>query len=195
MNFYIFYVFTQIESLAAEVGFPLYKLYVVEGSKRSSHSNAYFYGFFGFKRIVLYDTLLEKSEREKLAIETEKKEKTDSDQVETKEVSRSTSKLTGSSMNISTNITQEIEKEPKGCNTEEILAVLGHELGHWKMNHVQKNLIMAQLQMIALLSVFGYLYKNQAIYSGFGFHDTQPVLIGLIIVMQFVMAPFNHVRS
>ena len=38
--------FVQIESLAASISFPLYKLYVVEGSKRSSHSNAYFYGFF-----------------------------------------------------------------------------------------------------------------------------------------------------
>ena len=35
-------------------------------SFRSSHSNAYFYGFFNFKRIVLFDTLLEESEREKL---------------------------------------------------------------------------------------------------------------------------------
>jgi STE24 endopeptidase len=37
---------TGIERLAASVEFPLYKLYVVEGSKRSSHSNAYFYGFY-----------------------------------------------------------------------------------------------------------------------------------------------------
>ena len=32
---------------------------MVSGSKRSSHSNAYFYGFFKNKRIVLFDTLLE----------------------------------------------------------------------------------------------------------------------------------------
>ena len=37
---------TKIEGLAASINFPLYKLFVVEGSKRSSHSNAYFYGFF-----------------------------------------------------------------------------------------------------------------------------------------------------
>uniref|UniRef100_A0A0K8SAW5 CAAX prenyl protease n=1 Tax=Lygus hesperus TaxID=30085 RepID=A0A0K8SAW5_LYGHE len=37
---------TQIEELAASLSFPLYKLYLVEGSKRSVHSNAYFYGFF-----------------------------------------------------------------------------------------------------------------------------------------------------
>lgn len=32
---------------------------IFPGSKRSSHSNAYFYGFFKNKRIVLFDTLLE----------------------------------------------------------------------------------------------------------------------------------------
>ena len=45
---------------------------MVEGSKRSSHSNAYFYGFFKFKRIVLFDTLLEAEEREKLKTEEDK---------------------------------------------------------------------------------------------------------------------------
>jgi len=49
---------TRIENLAAKIKFPLTKLYVVEGSKRSAHSNAYLYGFFNNKRIVLYDTLL-----------------------------------------------------------------------------------------------------------------------------------------
>ena len=63
---------TQIEKLAASIQFPLYKLFVVEGSKRSSHSNAYFYGFFKFKRIVLFDTLLEAEEREKLKTEEDK---------------------------------------------------------------------------------------------------------------------------
>ena len=57
---------TEIESLAASIEFPLYKLFVVEGSKRSSHSNAYFYGFFNFKRIVLFDTLLSDEERLKV---------------------------------------------------------------------------------------------------------------------------------
>ena len=34
-------------------------LFFSPGSKRSSHSNAYFYGFFKNKRIVIFDTLLE----------------------------------------------------------------------------------------------------------------------------------------
>merc|ERR1711874_601303 len=64
----------KIEALAAKIEFPLTKLYVVEGSKRSAHSNAYFYGFFKFKRIVLFDTLLEEEERLKLKTEEERKE-------------------------------------------------------------------------------------------------------------------------
>ena len=48
---------SQIEALAASVEFPLYKLYVVMGSKRSSHSNAYFYGFYKFK--VKFVSILE----------------------------------------------------------------------------------------------------------------------------------------
>lgn len=37
----------------------IYVCVFVVGSKRSSHSNAYFFGFFKNKRIVLFDTLLE----------------------------------------------------------------------------------------------------------------------------------------
>ena len=50
---------TAIEQLAASLHFPLKKLFVVDGSKRSNHSNAYFYGFWNNKRIVLFDTLLD----------------------------------------------------------------------------------------------------------------------------------------
>ncbi|KAI5389849.1 CAAX prenyl protease 1, partial [Lathyrus oleraceus] len=49
----------KIEKLASSLKFPLKKLFVVDGSTRSSHSNAYMYGFFKNKRIVLYDTLVQ----------------------------------------------------------------------------------------------------------------------------------------
>ncbi|KAJ3149126.1 CAAX prenyl protease 1 [Geranomyces michiganensis] len=49
----------KINALAARVHFPLKKLFVIDGSKRSSHSNAYFYGFGKNKRIVLFDSLLD----------------------------------------------------------------------------------------------------------------------------------------
>ncbi|KAJ3326072.1 CAAX prenyl protease 1 [Blyttiomyces sp. JEL0837] len=57
---------TKINALASRINFPLTKIFVVDGSKRSSHSNAYFYGFFKNKRIVLFDTLLEHSDQDEI---------------------------------------------------------------------------------------------------------------------------------
>jgi STE24 endopeptidase len=48
----------RIYALAGRLNFPLTKLFVMDGSKRSSHSNAFMFGFFKNKRIVLFDTLL-----------------------------------------------------------------------------------------------------------------------------------------
>ncbi|KAH5476988.1 hypothetical protein HBI67_057060 [Parastagonospora nodorum] len=52
-----------VEALATKLEFPLSELQVIDGSKRSAHSNAYFTGlpWIGKKKIVIYDTLLEKS--------------------------------------------------------------------------------------------------------------------------------------
>jgi STE24 endopeptidase len=50
-----------VEALAARLKFPLAELHVIDGSKRSSHSNAYFTGLPWKKKIVIYDTLLEQS--------------------------------------------------------------------------------------------------------------------------------------
>lgn len=50
---------TKIEKLASRLEFPVNKIYVQDGSTRSSHANAYFIGLPGFsKQIVLYDTLI-----------------------------------------------------------------------------------------------------------------------------------------
>lgn len=75
---------TGVEKLAKRLNFPLKELYVIDGSKRSAHSNAYFYGLPWKKHIVIYDTLIEQSE------------------------------------------------------TEEVVAVLSHELGHWGLSHTTK---------------------------------------------------------
>ncbi|MBC3908587.1 M48 family metallopeptidase [Undibacterium umbellatum] len=50
----------RIESLSKRVSFALKGIFVMDGSKRSGHGNAYFSGFGGAKRIVFYDTLLER---------------------------------------------------------------------------------------------------------------------------------------
>lgn len=54
----------KIVALANKLDFPLKKLFVVDASKRSSHSNAYYFGFCNNKRIVLFDTLLEQHKGE-----------------------------------------------------------------------------------------------------------------------------------
>lgn len=129
----------KIYDLAKKVQFPLTKLYTVDGSKRSGHSNAYFYGFFKNKRIVLYDTLL----------------------------------------------TQ--------VDTPGIIAVLAHELGHFKMNHTYKNLALTQLYMLAFLFLFGQSVSNTDLFRSFGF-STQPALIGLVL-FSYIYGPVDHVFS
>lgn len=56
---------TKIEELARRLKFPLSKIFVMDGSKRSSHSNAYFFGFFT-KRIVIFDTLIAQSSEDEI---------------------------------------------------------------------------------------------------------------------------------
>jgi len=149
---------TKVEELAASIEFPLYKLYLVEGSKRSAHSNAYFYGFFKNKRIVLFDTLVKD--------------------------------------NSSPDDDAKGDGAPKkGCDTEEILAILSHELGHWKLNHVFKNIVIVQANLFFQFFVFAFVFKYPQIYSAFGFMHEQPAIIGLIIILQFVLMPYNSVIS
>ncbi|XKL62868.1 hypothetical protein PGB90_002701 [Kerria lacca] len=129
---------TGIEELAASVQFPLKKIYVVEGSKRSAHSNAYFYGFFKNKRIVLFDTLLMGYG----SSDSKENEKTENS--------------TDENSSLLSNQTEETEK--KGCTNDEVLAVLAHELGHWKGNHVLKQLILSQLNELRLLIVLQFIF-------------------------------------
>ena len=57
---------TAIENYTAKVDFPLQGLFVIDGSKRSSKSNAFFTGFGKNKRIALYDTLIENYNNDEL---------------------------------------------------------------------------------------------------------------------------------
>ncbi len=55
-----------IESFAEKVKFPIARIDVMDGSRRSSHSNAYFSGFGKSRRIALFDTLLDKHSTEEI---------------------------------------------------------------------------------------------------------------------------------
>ncbi|XP_075975024.1 CAAX prenyl protease 1 homolog [Anticarsia gemmatalis] len=141
-----------IENLASKLHFPLSQIYIVEGSKRSAHSNAYFSGLFGAKRIVLFDTLLEKFDEEK--------------------------------------------KVTTGCTESEILGVLAHELGHWKCSHIYKSIALTEVNLLLLFTAFGLLFKYSMLYTSLGFPAGQePIIIGLIVVLQMILAPYNSILS
>ena len=148
-----------IEELSASLKFPVGQLLVVEGSKRSHHSNAYFTGLWGVKRIVLFDTLL-------------------------------------LNKGLSDDSTLADDEKGKGCTNEEVLAVLAHELGHWKLGHMTKNIIIMQLQLFLVFVMFSYLFKFGALYEAVGFvPGKQPIIIGFLVIITYVLAPFNTVVS
>ncbi|KAI5801602.1 putative CAAX prenyl protease 1 [Peziza echinospora] len=129
---------TSVEALATRLNFPLKHLYSIDGSKRSAHSNAYFYGLPWSKHIVIYDTLMEKS------------------------------------------------------STEEVVAVLAHELGHWSLSHTTKLFGIAQFHMFYIFALFSVFINNKSLYRAFGFHGMQPIIIGFILFGD-VLAPMDTV--
>ncbi|XP_017897795.1 CAAX prenyl protease 1 homolog isoform X2 [Ovis aries] len=168
----------EIEVMAKSIDFPLTKVYVVEGSKRSSHSNAYFYGFFKNKRIVLFDTLLEEYSvlnrdiQEESGMEPRNDGEGDSEEIKAK-----------------------VKNKKQGCKNEEVLAVLGHELGHWKLGHTVKNIVISQMNSFLCFFLFAVLIGRKELFVAFGFNDSQPTLIGLLIIFQFIFSPYNEVLS
>ncbi|XP_035388759.1 CAAX prenyl protease 1 homolog [Electrophorus electricus] len=170
---------TDIENMAKSICFPLTKIYVVEGSKRSSHSNAYFYGFFKNKRIVLFDTLLEdfspmnkKDEEHAAAGQTDENEAAGEERAK-----------------------PQPKNKKQGCSNHEVLAVLGHELGHWKLGHTVKNIVISQMNSFLCFFLFAALIGQKELFLAFGFHDSQPTLIGLMIIFQFIFSPYNELLS
>lgn len=170
-----------IEELASSLNYPLKKIFIVEGSKRSSHSNAYLVGFFKNKRIVLYDTLMAPTQAE--------------EQNDPQGASPEDTPKTGE--NLSEKVASEGEKgkQSKGCSDPEIIAIIAHELGHWYHNHLVINIVISQVNLLLCFSVFALLYKNPLIYAAFGFVDETPLFIGLLIIFQFIFHPYNELLS
>lgn len=164
----------KIEKLASSINYPLKRIYIVEGSKRSNHSNAYLYGMFSNKTIVLFDTLIDKSVLD-ISNLFEKKDKEQEATEDKKEEKK--------------------EDDKPGCNEQEILAVLGHELGHWSLSHIVKMMIVSQINLLFTLSVFGLLYQNDKIFAAFGFVDEKPILIGLTLIFEYIFQPYNEILS
>ncbi|TAK84062.1 MAG: M48 family peptidase [Betaproteobacteria bacterium] len=104
----------RVSALLERCGFRSRGLFIMDGSKRSSHGNAFFAGFGATKRIVLFDTL----------------------------VSR--------------------------LDPPEVEAVLAHELGHYKLRHVVKMIVLSAAVTLAGLWVLGQIIDEPWFYSGLG---------------------------
>ncbi|XP_077486403.1 CAAX prenyl protease 1 homolog [Amblyomma americanum] len=164
---------TEIEKLAGSVGFPLKEILIVEGSKRSSHSNAYFSGVFK-KKIVLFDTLFEKDRPA---------------ENESSTVTRGNDTAQDKALVI---------KKPHnrvGCNDDEILGILAHELGHWKHAHVTKMFVIRQIYHFCCFMALSKLFKDDKVYKAFGFYDSKPVCIGFNLILGLILSPCNTLVS
>ncbi|ELK19500.1 CAAX prenyl protease 1 like protein [Pteropus alecto] len=92
-------------------------------------------------------------------------------------------------------IKAKVKNKKQGCKNEEVLAVLGHELGHWKLGHTVKNIIISQMNSFLCFFLFAVLIGRKELFAAFGFYDSQPTLIGLLIIFQFIFSPYNEVLS
>lgn len=135
-----------ILSFARSVHFPLQNVFVMDGSRRSSKSNAFFTGFGKTKRIALFDTLI--------ASQT----------------------------------------------TPELVAVLAHEIGHYKKKHITQGIVISLLQaglMFYLLSIF---LSHAGLYAAF-FMMEPSVYAGLLFFgmlyspIEFVLSLFMNMYS
>merc|ERR1712096_34345 len=70
---------------------------------------------------------------------------------------------------------------------DEIVAILGHELGHWTHGHIWKKLGLMQCNILLMVCLFQLCVYNQNMYAQFGF-DTMPVYIGYFLFSQIFAA-------
>ncbi len=133
-----------IHALARRCDFSLKGLFVMDGSKRSAHGNAYFTGFGRSRRIVFFDTLI--------------------------------SRLTSA----------------------EIIAVLAHELGHYKHKHIVKRLVISFVTALVFFAILGWLAQQSWFYIDLGImprmdgrNDAIALILFFIIVpvFTFVLTP------
>jgi STE24 endopeptidase len=104
----------EIEKYCATQGYSLGRLFVMDGSKRSTKANAFFSGLGKSKTIVLFDTLIEK------------------------------------------------------LSTKEVLAVLAHEIGHYKLKHTLSMYVFSNLQTLGIFALLGWLLQFGELSTALG---------------------------
>ncbi|MCG8634056.1 MAG: M48 family metallopeptidase [Desulfobacterales bacterium] len=128
-----------IFTYARSIDFPLTQIFVMDGSKRSAKSNAFFTGFGKNKRIVLYDTLIREQDN------------------------------------------------------EELVAVLAHEMGHFKKKHIQRRLILGIAQMGIIFYLMSLFITQESLFHAF-FVDQPSVYAGLIF-FSILFSPIDLIIS
>lgn len=136
----------RIQTLAQQCGFTLSGIFEIDGSRRSTKSNAYFTGFGRWRRIALYDTLIQ-------------------------------------------NHTE-----------DELVAVLGHEIGHWKKGHIRKQLIISLILSAVMFKLMALFIFDAHWYQAVGISyeavngTAAPFYAGMIVFM-IVFSPLNYLLS
>jgi STE24 endopeptidase len=120
-----------IEKYAASQTVALSGIFKIDGSKRSTKSNAYFTGFGKTKRIALFDTLIEKH------------------------------------------------------TTDELVAVLAHEVGHSKLGHIKKFIVVSLASSLMMFWILSRFIAEPKLYEAFGvpfeaIHGQLPIYAGLL---------------
>ena len=140
----------RVDALMQRTGFKSDGFFVMDGSRRSAHSNAFFTGLGKQKRVVFFDTLL------------------------------------------------------KQLSPSEMEAVLAHELGHAKLNHIPKSMLRGFAVSLVGMAALGWLSTQVWFYTGLG---VQPHLassnnaLALLLFMQvvplvtFITTPLSAIKS
>jgi len=124
-----------IMTYARSIGFSLDNIYVMDGSRRSSKSNAFFTGFGRHRRIVLFDTLIERH------------------------------------------------------TTDELVAVLAHEMGHYQLRHILKMMLLGILQTGLLFYLMSLVLHTPALFAAF--YVNQPSIHAGLIFFSMLYAPID----
>jgi STE24 endopeptidase len=130
---------TAIQVFAKKVNFPLDNIFVIDGSKRSSKANAFFSGIGKKKKIVLYDTLIQKH------------------------------------------------------TTEELVAVLAHEVGHFKKKHIVWGFVLSIGQVVFMLFVLSLMVYNVDLSRALG-GDQLGIHLNLI-AFAILFAPISGITG
>ncbi len=129
----------EVENFAEKHQFNIKGIYTMDGSKRSTKANAFFTGFGKQKRIVLFDTLIEKN------------------------------------------------------TTKELLAILAHEIGHYKMKHIHQGLLMSIITTGLMLFLLSFFLNNKNIADAFKMENVS--VYTSIVFFGFLFRPLEEILS